>query len=261
VAADDVENVLHRAHAHNDYWHARPLFDALDLGYASVEADVFLVDGKLLVGHSKNELTPERTLESLYLAPLSELEERGGGSVLLQPVPITLLVDIKSNASDTYRALSALLAKYASMLSKIENGEYHAGSIEVVISGNRPIDEMANAKSRDAFIDGRLSDLADERPENLIPLVSESWTNHFQWDGRGEISNEERERLQTIVQRVHAQGKRLRFWATPETEACWQELLAADVDLIGTDHLDALATFLKEHDREPTAASDGGDPK
>jgi hypothetical protein len=42
---------LANAHAHNDYEHKRPLFDALDNGFTSVEADVFLVDGKLLVGH------------------------------------------------------------------------------------------------------------------------------------------------------------------------------------------------------------------
>ena len=38
---------LIRAHAHNDYEHTRPLFDALDHGFGSVEADVHLVDGRL----------------------------------------------------------------------------------------------------------------------------------------------------------------------------------------------------------------------
>ena len=33
---------LPNAHAHNDYEHKRPLFDALDHGFCSVEADVFL---------------------------------------------------------------------------------------------------------------------------------------------------------------------------------------------------------------------------
>src|SRR6266571_3355435 len=39
---------LIHAHAHNDYEHARPLFDALDRGFCSVEADIYLVDGQLL---------------------------------------------------------------------------------------------------------------------------------------------------------------------------------------------------------------------
>ena len=62
---------LENAHAHNDYWHERPLFDALDQGFTSVEADIFLRDGKLLIGHEFKELNPEKTLESLYLEPLA----------------------------------------------------------------------------------------------------------------------------------------------------------------------------------------------
>ncbi|MCS6919603.1 MAG: hypothetical protein NZM28_07520, partial [Fimbriimonadales bacterium] len=50
--------ILPRAHSHNDYWRKRPLQDALECGFCSVEADIFLVDGKLLVGHDTHELRP-----------------------------------------------------------------------------------------------------------------------------------------------------------------------------------------------------------
>ncbi len=62
---------LPHAHAHNDYAHRRPLLDALAHGFTSVEADVFLVKGELLVGHTWLDLRPGRTLEKLYLAPLA----------------------------------------------------------------------------------------------------------------------------------------------------------------------------------------------
>src|SRR5262245_17162471 len=55
-----------RLHAHNDYEHPRPLLDALDHGFCSIEADIFLVDGQLLVAHDRTSLSPERTLEKLY---------------------------------------------------------------------------------------------------------------------------------------------------------------------------------------------------
>src|SRR5512136_1353825 len=61
---------LTRAHAHNDYMHTRPLLDALDHGFCSVEADINLVEGQLLVAHSLKETKPERTLQRLYLDPL-----------------------------------------------------------------------------------------------------------------------------------------------------------------------------------------------
>ncbi|MCZ9341415.1 hypothetical protein NGM37_27000, partial [Streptomyces sp. TRM76130] len=53
---------LWRAHAHNDYEHPRPLLDALDHRFGSVEADVYLVDGQLLIAHDAVDLDPARTL-------------------------------------------------------------------------------------------------------------------------------------------------------------------------------------------------------
>src|SRR3954468_10159458 len=72
---------LPNAHAHNDYLHSRPLFDALDHGFTSVEADVFPVNGELLVAHVHSAAKPERTLDKLYLAPLAERIEHNHGSV------------------------------------------------------------------------------------------------------------------------------------------------------------------------------------
>src|SRR5262245_8158427 len=72
---------LPRAHAHNYYRHSRPLLDALDHGFCSVEADVWLVDGKLLVGHDRRDLKPERTLQALYLDPLQERVRKNKGPV------------------------------------------------------------------------------------------------------------------------------------------------------------------------------------
>jgi hypothetical protein len=70
---------LHAAHSHNDGERDVPLFGALELGIASVEADVWLVDDELLVAHDPEGLAPELTLRSLYLDPLREqVGERGG---------------------------------------------------------------------------------------------------------------------------------------------------------------------------------------
>ena len=43
--ADEPPKPLGQAHAHNDYYHKRPLLDALSHGFCSVEADVFLKNG------------------------------------------------------------------------------------------------------------------------------------------------------------------------------------------------------------------------
>src|SRR3712207_1609989 len=72
---------LWRAPAHNHYEHPRPLLDALDHRFGSVEADIFLVGDQLLVAHDATELDPARTLESLYLDPLAARVTAQHGSV------------------------------------------------------------------------------------------------------------------------------------------------------------------------------------
>jgi hypothetical protein len=50
--------------------HQTPLYDAFRHGVPSIEADIWLVDGQLLVGHARSDLHPSKTLASLYLDPL-----------------------------------------------------------------------------------------------------------------------------------------------------------------------------------------------
>jgi hypothetical protein len=55
------------AHAHNDFQHTRPLREALDFGFTSIEVDVHLANDELFVAHHAEEIKPNRTLRSLYL--------------------------------------------------------------------------------------------------------------------------------------------------------------------------------------------------
>ena len=118
---------------------------------------------------------------------------------------------------------------------------------EVVISGDRPIDLIAADTDRLVGIDGRLEDLdREDRPATLVPLISDRWGKQFRWHGGSDMPENERQQLREIIRIAHARGQRVRFWATPEDPACWRELAAGGVDLIGTDRLGDLARFLEE---------------
>jgi hypothetical protein len=250
---------LPRAHAHNDYEHDRPLLDALDHGFASVEADVYLVDGELRVGHDPEDLVAGRTLQSLYLDPLARRVRAGHGHVYPRSrQQLQLLVDIKNNGVATYTEIDRVLRAYRTMLTTFHKGKVKAGAVTVVISGDRPRELMASQDRRYAFYDGRMSDLG-QGGASLIPLISDNWTNHFSWLGQGEMPEAERAKLREIVATAHRDGQRVRFWATPDTagaarDAIWRELVAADVDHLNTDDLAGLQRFLQEHDTERTAA-------
>ncbi|MBN2311522.1 MAG: phosphatidylinositol-specific phospholipase C/glycerophosphodiester phosphodiesterase family protein [Candidatus Hydrogenedentes bacterium] len=238
---------LPNAHAHNDYRHARPLLDALDHGFCSVEADIHLVDGRLLVAHDLDETAPERTLEALYLDPLRERIARNGGAVYPNGPRFVLLIDIKSDAAATYEALREVLREYAEILTEFRPDSTRAGAVTVIVSGNRPIGLMAREPVRLAGVDGRLDDLARGVSPHLMPLISESWGSAFDWRGQGRMPRTERRRLRALARQCHEQGKILRFWATPERAALWEQLQEAEVDLINADNLDRLQQFLLEH--------------
>lgn len=60
-------------HSHNDYWRRVPLFEAIHYGCTGVEADVWLFDDELFVGHNLGSLTKNRTLRKMYIDPLLDI--------------------------------------------------------------------------------------------------------------------------------------------------------------------------------------------
>ena len=239
----DVQPLLTRAHAHNDYYHKRPLLDALDQGFCSVEADVFFRKGELVVAHTFLEIRADRTLKKLYLDPLFERVNSNKGSVYPKREPFLLLVDFKSNPNETLKALEAQLKPYRRQLTRLENDEVITGAVTVVISGNRPTQKIISAKNRFLFLDGRLSDPASWSTK-ISPVISESWNTHFRYRGIGEIKKEERLKLNSIIEKVHKQKKRIRFWALPDRKNAWRVAFESGVDLINTDKLAELRQFL-----------------
>jgi hypothetical protein len=258
--AADVQP-LERAHAHNDYEHDRPLHDALDHGFTSVEVDVWLVDGELRVAHDLVATQPGVTLESLYLEPLAERVAANRGSVYRGwDGSLQLLIDIKSEASATYAAIDDALRAHPRLMTRWTDGRMEERAVTAVISGNRPLAEMTAQRSRVAGYDGRLSDLGSGLPATLMPLVSDNWTRHFTWLGIGPMPENERAKLREIVATAHANGYRVRFWATPDLpgpqrDALWAELVAADVDHVNTDDLAGLQAFLLAHDPQEQQAA------
>lgn len=230
-------------HAHNDYAHTRPLLDALDHGFCSVEVDVFLNEGELLVGHDRKDLQPEKTLERLYLVPLNERFGARAGRVLNVKDHLFLLIDIKSEGESTYRAIHAQLAAFPELFSSLEKDVWTPRAITAVISGSVPYEAIRKQSVRYAGIDGRPAHLKSALPAHAMPWISENWNTMFRWRGAGAIPPAERAKLKQYVADAHQGGRMVRFWATPENPVLWNELVEQGVDLIGTDDLKKLKDF------------------
>jgi hypothetical protein len=238
----DFPRVLPAAcgHAHNDYEHARPLLDALEQGFCSIEVDVFVEGSELLVAHEASQLDPTRTLRVLYLDPLRQAVQAGA----MGDDPLLLLIDVKTEAAATYQLIDEQLGDYSDMLTSFEAGDAIPGAVTAVISGNRDRATMEAQGLRFAAMDGRIEDLGSGASLALIPLISDAWFRDFVWLGSGSMPADERATLDAHVQKAHQEGRRLRFWGGPDTLDAWGTQLEAGVDLINTDDLSGFATFL-----------------
>ncbi|HZY38666.1 MAG TPA: phosphatidylinositol-specific phospholipase C/glycerophosphodiester phosphodiesterase family protein [Mucilaginibacter sp.] len=237
---------LPNAFAHNDYLHPHPLFDALANGYTNIEADIFLKGGRLVVAHIDPFFKKNHTLESLYLKPLAERIAANNGQVYRgYAAPIILMIDVKSGANDTYRALKVLLEKYRPMFSSYNHGRVMGGTITVVLSGHKPFDMIKEEDSRLAFIDEDLrKTYQDTTAVDVYKMASCKYSKLLDWKGDGPLPADQRQKLCAFVAMAHKYGKKVRLWASPENDRVWAELLKCGVDLINTDKLAQLKNFL-----------------
>lgn len=242
VPSDRISPIAHpNAHAHNDYEHPLPLWNALQHGFMSVEADVWLINGTLFVKHFKPknvEKTP--TLEKLYLQPLSDIISKQKGRVYPNnSAPFYLMIDIKHEGIATYEALKKICKPYLSLL------EGENSPLKIFLSGARPTELMLADKDAFMGIDGRPEDIGKGYSAADMPVISQRYGKIIKWKGKTPISTEEFHVLKNLADACHKEGKKLRLWASPETELAWETLLEAGIDLLNTDKLEEMDHFLQ----------------
>lgn len=228
-----------QAHAHNDYEHSRPLWNALENGFISVEADVHLIDGKLKISHDKPQHNSS-TLQQLYLGPLDSLLKRNNNRIYPEyQGTFYLMIDSKTEAESTYRAIQNEVAQY----ERLQCIPLHC-PVKIFMSGNRAIATMIKEGYQGIALDGRPSDLGKKISSEMMPVISDNYSNWSAWKGKTDVTPSDLSRVRELAQRVHAEGKKLRLWAIPDHESSWEALLNAGVDFISTDRLAELHQFL-----------------
>ena len=203
----------------------------------SVEADVHLMDGELIVAHVRPMVkNRKRSLENLYLKPLLDHVQKHNGKVYPNyDGPFYLMIDFKGGSVEMYDSLMLLLNRYRSMLSVLEHGELKKGAVTVFLSGSRPADVVLRSEPKLAFLDGRPGDLDRQQSADVMPVISDNYKNQISWTGKGKMGPEDELKLRKLVSKVHAEGKKLRLWASPDGPNAWLTFKRLGVDLINTD--------------------------
>ena len=230
-------------HSHNDYAQKRPFWGAYEAGADSIEADVFLVDGELLVAHSRKELKKENTLRRLYLEPLREVMRKNGGRAYADGKPLQLLVDLK-NGKPVLDRLVEIIEKegYRDCFDIMKN----PSAVRLTITGD-------HSKITDFFVypDYVFFDvppirkLADEQYKR-VPLISHYARAYTHWRS-GEMSEADKEKIRAAVREAHAKGCKFRLWGYPDNPEAWRLARELGLDYIHTDRPAAAAAFQRSH--------------
>jgi alkaline phosphatase len=227
------------AHSHNDYEKPSPFWEAYKNKFGSIEADVFLDNGELIVAHDREQVKKRFTLDSLYLKPLQQSIQANKGYVDADPKrQLQLMIDLKTEGVSTLKALVDRLSNYPALTK--------CPSLKITISGSRPPQSDFTKYPSWILFDGELQkDYTNEQLQR-IPMISDNFAKYSSWKGEGDMPQNERIAIQNLIEKVHALGKKIRFWNAPDNLKSWKMFITLGVDYINTDHISELSGFVKK---------------
>lgn len=228
------------AHAHNDYNKISPLWGALKYGFTSIEVDVFAHKGQLRVAHVGLFLNMRKTLETMYLQPLSTLLESRQWVYENHAEPLTLMIDFKTNRYETLPLLLEVIKPYKKYLTYYNKGDVHIGPIQLLISGSGfSYDQVKDLDSIFVFLDGAVSPCESHFPDALVPRGSGKFSSHFSV----KLDSADLVKLQRQVDEAALCNKKLRFYAMKNRKKLWSKALEAHIGWVNVDRKRRFAKF------------------
>jgi hypothetical protein len=227
------------AYAHNDYANARPLWDALSMGFRGVEVDLFLVDGDLAAAHDRRAIRGGRSLTTLYLEPL-RARLRQCGRIVAGPEPLLLNIELKERAPAAFDALAKALLQYSELFRSLGN---RPARVEVVLVGWHPSrTRLAASAPLMLRVQQQVTSRSPQHAfdsNSVVRLVSLDYGKRIGWSGRGPPPTSLAEWLSALRRLRDASPHRLsRVYNVPAEPGILRRLLDGGVDLVGIEDLD-----------------------
>jgi len=262
---------LKNAHSHNDYVNPKPLTEALMAGFCSVEGDVHLQSGDLFLGHDEPGPT---TLRDVYVLPLARMAASKGGFVFGRSLrlgtclQVTLLVDFKTASGKlaTYELLDAIVDRANREVGALPDGRtlfqtYGADGtplaspdsalpspLRVIATGINDVSAELTAEMLGGPVHRMKLDVDHvPAPGSSLALAS-AWIS-VKWSmpwppANGAELNATAAALRARAKEAHRAGLLARYWSAPDVPDFWELLLQSGIDLVNTDRIFSLHTFL-----------------
>ncbi len=220
-----------KVHAHNDYLQSRPFIAALNAGAWSIEVGVLVQDNILYVAHSRAEIDVNKTLKNMYLEIAARLGQRKKSQTF------QLMIDIKDDFETAYPVLIKELKSYINLFQD---------KMILTISGNRPLPGTLNKYPKYLNFDGVVGANYTKQELAKITMFSANFEDYSNWNGIGELPDNDKARLIAVIDEVKRLEKPMRFWNAPDNENAWRALAELGVEIINTDNVSNCIQFLNQ---------------
>ncbi len=223
-------------HSHNDYSRPEAFYQAFNAGASAIEADIYLHDGVLMIAHDTTKVGQYPSLNEMYLQPVLK-------AMRTDPRPLSLVIDLKGSYAPI---LAELMKELKPLQPYIKNGDNKP--LSIIITGNRPPPSGYRNYLAYLTFDDDLQLPHTPAQWARVAQVSLNFENYSKWRGEGTLPLIDERVLRSVINAVHASGKRIRFWAAPDNPAGWRKLMELHADILSTDKINELAALLKAQD-------------
>lgn len=234
-----------RIHSHNDYKNIVPFYLAYSQRAASIECDMFLMEGVFFVGHDKEDLTADMNFEKIYLEPIVDCFKKNKGRAWKDSEErLQLLLEVKSGDTQAYiEALLKRIEKYP----EVFNPSVNKYAVRIVLTGcSIPGDDIISKYPDYILFDGEYEKEYTPAQMGRIYMISTNLEGLTRWNGKGSLVRDEEAKVRKCISDIHSLGKFVRFWGAPDTPTAWNTLYNFGVDFVGTDNVTKCADFFSD---------------
>lgn len=250
---------LPTGHSHNDYLQKRPLYEAIELGFGSIEIDICLTNKnkELKVAHIPWFLSGKKNIEELYFAPIAKMiNEKDTLFKYTSDHPLHLLIDFKKSPDSTYKYLQRVFVKYGTYITQYKNGKViYKAPLVINITGNKPWKAIMNDSVTYAKIDGPLR-LNKSAPYGLNSIDS----SYSKYMGRAAANYKQLlkfkknfdddeafyKSVKENIESYHNAGITTRYYEVPNNKKSWEFIIKCGIKWVNVDKLKEFSNFYKE---------------
>jgi hypothetical protein len=233
------QTIIEKAISGEDQNRKKPLFEALDAGFAGVAVDVELNKaGDLMCG--------KKNLAELYLSPLKTKTEQNNGWVYANKIEeFIIIIDFKSDSNLTYKSFLKAIEPFESILTSYEQGKRTKKAVKIILTGNVPRKEIINTVKKNYTLDEPINKLSNNVDALTISMATINFKKTFDWKGEGSMPNMQYHGYTTYIKLAHKIGRSVRVKNIPESKNAINILSETGVDFIEIKDIPAFLSNIK----------------